>query len=210
MRIIPKNTKVKMQFYKGIGIYDVILAVIALAFIALVATSNLPNKYVIAIAILVVVAPMYISIGDIKLYQALGYAVKFGIAKKTFDKTKKGNSHISVVIPYSSIKDDLIYQKDNTITGVIEITPIEFNLLSEQKQNYLINVLSNTLKNVGPFQEYDIIKLDKPIIFDDYLNNELARIQSLIAENENNNLTEEEFRSRVEVVEDRFSFCSFR
>ena len=205
MRIIPKNTKVKMQFYKGIGIYDVILAVIALAFIALVATSNLPNKYVIAIAILAVVAPMYISIGDIKLYQALGYAVKFGIAKKTFNKTKKGNSHISVVVPYSSIKDDLIYQKDSTITGVIEITPIEFNLLSEQKQNYLINVLSNTLKNVGPFQEYDIIKLDKPIIFDDYLNNELARIQSLIAENENNNLTEEEFRARVEVVEDRFN-----
>ena len=49
MRIIPKNTKVKMQFYKGIGMYDVILGVIALAFIALTATSNLPNKYTIFI-----------------------------------------------------------------------------------------------------------------------------------------------------------------
>ena len=205
MRIIPKQTKVKLQFYKGIGIYDIILGVIALAFIALVATSNLPNKYVFAIGILIVVAPMYISIGDIKLYQALGYAVKFGIARKNFDKTKKGNSHISVVIPYSNIKDDLIYQKDNTLTGVIEVTPIEFNLLSEHKQNYLINVLSNTLKNVGPFQEYDIVKLEKPIIFDDYLNNELTRIQGLIAENENKNLTEDEFRSRVEIVEDRIN-----
>ncbi len=205
MRIIPKQTKVKLQFYKGVGIYDVILGVIALAFIALVATSNLPNKYVFAIGILIVVAPMYISIGDIKLYQALGYAVKFGIARKSFDKTKKGSAHISVVIPYSNIKDDLIYQKDNTLTGVIEVTPIEFNLLSEHKQNYLINVLSNTLKNVGPFQEYDIVKLEKPIIFDDYLNNELTRIQGLIAENENKNLTEDEFRSRVEIVEDRIN-----
>ena len=45
MRIIPKNTKIRMQFYKGIGIYDVIIGIIALAFIALATTSNLPNKY---------------------------------------------------------------------------------------------------------------------------------------------------------------------
>ena len=97
MRIIPRNTKVKMQFYKGIGITDIILGVIALAFIAnqiiLFAfaqhikldrfhfnnTSNaIVLLYFLAIGILVIVAPMYIPIGDIKLYQALGYAFKFG------------------------------------------------------------------------------------------------------------------------------------
>ncbi len=206
MRIIPRNTKVKMQFYKGIGIYDIILGVIALAFIALAATSNLPNKYFLAIGILVIVAPMYIPIGDIKLYQALGYAFKFGIAQKTFSIHKKGNSHISAIVPYSSIKDDLIYQKDNGITGVIEVKPIEFNMLSESKQNYLIDgVISNTLKNVGIMQEYNLIKIEKPIIFDGYLKNELTRVQKLIAENENNNLKEEEFRKRVEIIEDRIN-----
>ena len=45
IRIIPKNTKVKVQFYRGIGIYDVILGIIALGFLALTITSNLPNKY---------------------------------------------------------------------------------------------------------------------------------------------------------------------
>ena len=44
MRIIPKNTKLKMQFYKGIGIFDVIIGIVALTFIALTVTSNLPNK----------------------------------------------------------------------------------------------------------------------------------------------------------------------
>ena len=206
MRIIPKNTKVKMQFYKGIGIYDVLLGIIALAFIALTATSNLPNKYTIAIGILILVAPMYIPIGDIKLYQALGYGIKFAVARKSFGKQKKGNAHISTIIPYASVKDDLIYQKDNTLTGVIEVTPIEFNMLSNTKQNFLIDgVISNTLKNVGIFQEYDIVKLEKPIIFDDYLINELTRIQKLIAEHENNNLNESELRSRVEIVEDRMN-----
>lgn len=206
MRIIPRNTKVKMQFYKGIGIYDIILGVIALAFIALAATSNLPNKYFLAIGILVIVAPMYIPIGDIKLYQALGYAFKFTIAQKSFSIHKKGNSHISAVVPYSSIKDDLIFQKDNSLTGVIEVKPIEFNMLSMNKQNYLIDgVISNTLKNVGIMQEYNLIKLEKPIIFDGYLKNELTRVQKLIAENENNNLKEEEFRKRVEIIEDRIN-----
>ena len=59
-------------------------------------------------------------------------------------------------------------------------------MLSANKQNYLIDgALSSTLKNVGIFQEYDLIKLEKPVIFDDYINNELTRIQHLIAENEN-------------------------
>lgn len=206
MRIIPKRTKVKVQFYKGIGIYDVIIGVIALAFLALAVTSNLPNKYTIALFILILVAPMYIPLGDIKLYQAVGYGFKFAIARKTFTKKTKGNAHISSIIPYSSIQDDMIYGKDNMFTGVVQITPIEFNLLSINKQNYFIDgVISNTLKNVGEFQEYDIIKLEKPIIFDDYLNNELTRIKNLVEENENGILNENEFRKRVEIIEDRMN-----
>ncbi len=206
MRIIPKNTKVKLQFYKGIGIYDVILGVISLAFIALAVTSNLPNKFVIAFIILIVVAPMFIPLGDIKLYEALGYAIKFAVARKTFNKNTKGNGHISAIIPYSSIKDEMIYGKDGNITGVIEVTPIEFNMLSETKQNYLIDgVVGNTVKNVGIFQEYNIVKIEKPIIFDRYIKNELTRIQKLIAENEHENLNEEEFRKRVEIIEDRMN-----
>lgn len=206
MRIIPKNTKIRMQFYKGIGIYDVIIGIIALAFIALAATSNLPNKYFICLIVLMIAAPLFIPIGDIKLYQALGYAVNFAVAKKSFGKDKKGNSHISTVIPYSKIQDDCIIGKDGLFTGVIEVTPIEFNMLSPMKQNFLIDgVISNTLRNVGVFQEYNIVKIEKPIIFDGYLNNELNRIQNLIAENENGNLQEDEFRKRVEVIEDRMN-----
>ena len=206
MRIIPKNTKIRMQFYKGVGIYDVIIGIIALAFIALAATSNLPNKYFICLIVLMIAAPLFIPIGDIKLYQALGYAVNFAVAKKSFGKDKKGNSHISTVIPYSKIQDDCIIGKDGLFTGVIEVTPIEFNMLSPMKQNFLIDgVISNTLRNVGVFQEYNIVKIEKPIIFDGYLNNELNRIQNLIAENENGNLQEDEFRKRVEVIEDRMN-----
>ena len=148
IRIIPKNTKVKVQFYRGIGIYDVILGIIALGFLALTITSNLPNKYTWSLIILIIVAPMYIPLGDVKLYQALGYAFKFGVARKTFSKTKNGSSHISAIIPYSKIKDDMIIGKDNIYTGVIEVTPIEFNpfLYSYQILSHQNPYRMNTLR----------------------------------------------------------------
>lgn len=74
MRIIPKNTKVKLQFYKGVTIADVLLAVVGLGFLALAVSSNLHGKWIIAMIILVVFAPLFIPIGEMKLYQAVSDA----------------------------------------------------------------------------------------------------------------------------------------
>lgn len=206
MRIIPKNTKVKLQFYKNVTITDVVLAVIGLGFLALAVSSNLPNKWIVAMVILIIFAPLFIPIGDVKLYNAIGYGLKFVFAKKNFAKSKHGKSNIGTVVPYYKIEDNLIRQKENGFTGIIEIKPIEFNMLSEYKQNYFIDgVLSNILKNIGVFQELDIVKLERPIIFDGYVTNECTRLQSIIEANENKQLSENEFRSRAEILEDRIN-----
>ena len=206
MRIIPKNTKVKLQFYKGVTIADVILAVIGLGFLALAVSSNLQCKWIISMVILIVFAPLFIPIGEIKLYNALGYAIKFAFAKKTFSKRKNGKSNIGNIVPYEKIEDNLIKQKENGFTGVIEVKPIEFNLLSEYKQNYFIDGLfSNILKNIGVFQEINIVKLERPIIFDHYIQNEFSRMQEIIKENENKKLSEDEFRARANILEDRIN-----
>lgn len=206
MRIIPKNTKVRLQFYKNVTITDVILAVIGLGFLALAVSSNLPNKWIVAMVILIIFAPLFIPIGDVKLYNAIGYGLKFVFAKKNFAKSKHGKSNIGTIVPYLKIEDNLIRQKENGFTGVIEIKPIEFNMLSEYKQNYFIDgVLSNILKNIGVFQELDIVKLERPIIFDGYVTNECTRLQSIIEANENKQLSENEFRSRAEILEDRIN-----
>ena len=53
-------------------------------------------------------------------------------------------------------------------------------MLSEHKQNYMIdNVVSNILK--GEFiKEINFIKLEQPLIFDNYLKNEFSTMQELI------------------------------
>lgn len=206
MRIIPKNTKVKLQFYKGVTIADVILAIIALGFLALAVSSNLQAKWIITMVILVVFAPMFIPIGEIKLYQAVVYGIKYVFSRKSYKKAKHGKANIGNIVPYASIENDMIRQKDGCYTGVIEVKPIEFNMLSEFRQNYFIDtVLSNILKNVGIFQEINIVKLERPIIFDKYISNELTKIQELIQANENTQLSEDEFKSRVNVLEDRIN-----
>ena len=146
-----------MQFYKGIGLWDVLIGGIALGFIALAMTSNLPNNYVISLVILIITAPLFIPIGEIKVYHAIGYGLRFLIADKKFSRRDKGKKNIGAIVPYANIRDNVILQKDGIYTGVIQITPIEFNMLSLNKQNYLIDgVISNTLKNVGVFQEYNL------------------------------------------------------
>lgn len=203
MRIIPKNTKVKLQFYKNITITDVILAVIGLGFLALAVSSNLHHKWIVAMVILIIFAPLFIPVGDVKLYNALGYGLKFVFARKTFSKQNHGKSNIGAIVPYLKIEDNLIRQKENGFTGVIEVKPIEFNMLSEYKQNYFIDgMLSNILKNIGVYQELNIVKLERPIIFDVYVTNECTRLQSIIEANENKQLTEKEFRSRAEILEE--------
>ncbi|MEG1752209.1 MAG: DUF87 domain-containing protein [Clostridia bacterium] len=206
MRIIPKNTKVKLQFYKGVTITDVALAVFTLAFISLAVTSNLPHKFVIALVIAMVIFPLYIPIGEIRLYKALSYAIKFMFAKKTYIKTKHGKANIASIVPVLKIENNLIFQKDNSYSGAIEIKPIEFNMLSEYKQNYFIDGLfSNILKNISISGELDILKLERPIIFDSFIKNELTRMQNIIEMNENKNLNEKEFRARANILEDRIN-----
>jgi len=201
MRIIPKNTKVKMQFYKGIGIGDILLALICLGFIVLALTSNLEHKHIIAVVLLIISVPLFIPVGDKKVYQCIVYVFKFFTSKKKYE-----NSNIKSIIPYAKFLDNAIQTKTSGYVGVIQVDPIEFNMLSEYKQNYLIEgMLSNVLKDCGIMQEINIIKLEKPVILDKYIKNEFTKIQGLINANENKELSEDEFRNRVSVIEDRIN-----
>ena len=57
MRLIPRNTKVKLQFYKGITLTDIILALVCLALVAITLASNFYFKYLIALGVVCVFIP---------------------------------------------------------------------------------------------------------------------------------------------------------
>ena len=48
MRIIPKKTKVSMEFFKGVEIPDVLVGILGVAIVISVIFSNLPSRMLIA------------------------------------------------------------------------------------------------------------------------------------------------------------------
>lgn len=199
MRLIPKSTKVRMQFYKSITFIDIIIGFILLFVIAVVVSSNLPYKFIIALGIVCAFLPMFISIGEEKIYMSALYMFRHLFSKKNFTQDEIGG-----LFPYEKIEDNFIRNKDGSLTGVIEIKPIEFRLLAGNKQDYIIDgIISTALESIGSNQEACIVKLDKPFSLDGHVARELDRIKDVIHSREI--LSDEEYEARIDVIEDRMT-----
>lgn len=204
MRLIPRNTKVKLQFYKGITLPDIFLGLAGLALVAITLSSNFSFKYLLAVEIICVFAPLFLSVGNERIYMSVVYMFGHLFGRKRYTKDGKEGATIESITPYEKIENGLVKNKDGTYTGVVEIKPIEFRLLAGGKQDYLIEgILANALGAVNLSQEAEIIKLDKELNLDKQLQAELDRIQDLIAAEENGSITHEEYVARVNVIEDR-------
>lgn len=199
MRLIPKNTKVRMQFYKGITFIDIILGLVILLAVALVVSSNLPYKLIIAFGLVCLSMPAFMSISGEKLYIGALYMARHLLSRKAYN-----GSAVQGLFAFEKIKACYIQNKDGSFTGVLEIKPIEFYLRSESRQDSLIDgVISAALNSIGAGQNAAIIKLDKPLNLDGQIKNELDRISELISAFEKGDLTEEEYTARLNIIEDR-------
>lgn len=202
MRIIPKNTKVKVTFYKSITITDIIIALIALALLAITLSSNFSFRGYIAIGILCVTIPLYITIGDDRLYKEICYFFKYLFQIKRYKK----NKNLENIIPYREIKDSFVYNKDSSVFGVIKIEPINFDMKSSEAQDYIIDgSISRILNSINIGEELFLTKVDEPLILDDRLNEELKRLDKLNDLKKLDILNKNEFESRMNVVESRMN-----
>ena len=87
MRYIPKKSKVKMEFFKGITIADIIVAAIGLAGTAFLMFSNLPYGVYFGIAFLTLCVTMFFPIEEgVRLYTSLGLLFRFFAFKRKFVK----------------------------------------------------------------------------------------------------------------------------
>lgn len=206
MRLIPRNTKVKTSFYKGIGVADIILGLVALALVALAVSSNLNYKYLIALGIACVFIPLFVPVGEDRIYKCAFNMCKHLFSRKRYSENGKDAANFQSITPYEKIDGGVIVNKDGSYTGVLEVKPIEFRLLGGNKQNYIIDgVLTNALTCVGVGQQAAIVKLEKPLNLTKHLQSDLQRIVALADAQENGSLTNEEYVARVDVIEDRMS-----
>lgn len=201
MRFIPKASKVKVTFYKGITIPDIIIALIELTFVAVALSSNFAFKWYLAGIVACLITPLFLTIGEKRLYTHIAYLFRY-----LFSRKRLKGENVRTVLPYKEVKDGIVYNKDGSIFSAIEIKPINFFLRDEEKQNEIIDFYyARVLNHVNPDEEWILKKVETPLVLDDKLQSELKRLEKLSLMKERGELTEEEYKARCDIIQSRFS-----
>lgn len=200
MRTIPKASKVKLTFYKGITVADVVIALIALAIIAVTLSSNFSFKWYLAGTILVLVIPLYLSFGSDRLYVRVAYMFRYLFSKKGYSERNADS-----LIPYRSVSDGLVLSKDGSVFSAIEIEPVNFSLLDGEKQNGIIDCCyARVLGSIEPGCQWVLLKKEMPLVLDEELQEELRRADRLREMRDSGELTQAEFLPRCDSIQSRF------
>ena len=208
MRVIPRRTKVKMEFVKGVTLGDIILGLIGVAVaIALFVSEGLAYNIWFGIAWLTVIVSLYFKVADdLRLYQTLGFIFRFFAQKKQFaKKQEKGVSPITEIIPFVGTVQDRFIDFENYYAQVFEVFPLEFGLLNEYKQNMLIETFANALRRLSNDQMASIIKLNKAMILDGYIYNEDRKYDNLQELQFEGEISQAEVDMRAGIFEERVS-----
>ncbi len=208
MRYIPRKTKVKMEFFKGITLSDIIVIGIGFVGGVLFAISNLPYHWYFALAWVCLIAMLFMPIeDDLRLYASIGLLIRFVAFKKSYNKAdvnKKTNRlKIRDIIPYEGIIKDEIIDYKQYYAEVIEVRPVEFGLLNAKKQELVIKSFANALRRLAGDQSASIVKVSKALIFDDYITGEDKKFDDLMELQYENEMSEGEVEARSGVFEAR-------
>lgn len=125
---------------------------------------------------------------------------------KTKDVKAKKDKKIQDIHKMTIIKgihDDLI-DYGTYFGAAIEIPSIEFRFFSQHRRNNSIDVaLANVIRSVGPKYSANLVKIERPLMMDEYINTEMEKIEMLKKSFEHGVFNEKELRSRVELICER-------
>lgn len=218
MRIIPKKTNVSMEFFNGFTAGDVAVGFIGAVVEVAILVSNLPGKYYLMAGVLVAVALLLLKLDDERNYIFLlnilrhcAYRKKY--AKNVPEKTKKHSRQsvedIRKVIAWTGIGDGFIHYDKKYYGAVLELPSVEFRFFSEYRQNNTIEkALGGVLRNVNPNYAANLVKLERPVLYDEFVQAEYDKMESLKDAYRRGILSEEELERRIEVIYDRINYLN--
>ena len=205
MRIIPKTTKVKVQFFKNISIADIVIGLAMIGLIVLLLLSNLGiARFVLAVVVLAIAVGLFIPFDGDRFYMFLVHSVKYLFAVKKYSKNNsKSQTNIDVFMPFKDIEDDFIVYNDY-YAGVLQIDPREFSLLSEYRQNQMIDEhFGKIIREVANKTRASIVKLDRKLNFEAYIEDEKRKKETLYKLFENGEMSKKELDARNKIIDDR-------
>ncbi len=115
--------------------------------------------------------------------------------------------HMDDIVGFTAIKDNHIeYNKGEYYGAAIEIDPVEFRFFSEhRRQNSIEAGVGRILRAINPKYSANIVKLERPIHYESYLEKEYEKLYQLRDSYESGMLSESELKARVEIQYDRIN-----
>ena len=216
-RLIPKKTKVKTEFFKGLSIMDAVILLIGMLILALVLLSDFSGtiKLVIALVVIMVVAICMLNVApETRTYQMLGDLFKYLFSVKLYKKEKRATrKSVNALMPYVGILEQ-DYDEKNKV-GIIdykeyfgivfEMKSIEFYMLSLARQDAYVNTIDNALKSLSNEQSAAIYKYSRPMVLDKYIYNEIDKKDAVLESVKNGASKFEEANPRIEIIESRIN-----
>ncbi|MCR4715841.1 MAG: DUF87 domain-containing protein [Lachnospiraceae bacterium] len=128
--------------------------------------------------------------------------------KKKAKESKKDEKFDTLedFMPFTDIKDGYIEYNGEYYGSVIEVDPVEFRFFSKYRRNNSIeSCFGKVLRGMQGDYGANIVKVQRPIIYDEYLDAEYDKLDQLKASYESGLFTEAELKSRVEIQYDRIN-----
>lgn len=205
MRIIPKKTKVEMEFFKGIGVVDVIVLGVGLGLAFSILLSDLPGRLIIFIVVLVLTIALVVPLDDDKGYMFIYYALKYLANPKQFGVLPKDPT-VESITPFTGINGSFIEYGTSYSAVVLQVPSVEFRLFNEARQNQTIdNYMARVLRETAPDETVALYKIDRPILYDAYIRSEQEKEAEIKESYMNGLFSEEELTDRVGILEDRIA-----
>ena len=207
-RLIPEKTKVHIELFRGVTIGDIVVAGVGLLLLFFTLISNLPFRYIICLVIIALTVLMVVRLDEQPNYLYFLHILTFLGYKRHFAKEKgKGARPMKEILAFTGIHDDCIeYLGGQYYGAALEISPVEFRFYSELRRNNAIeNCFGRILRSLPPDLSANIVKIERPIIYDGYRDREYEKLQHLSESYENGVFTEEELKARVEIEYDRIN-----
>ena len=211
-RFIPRRTRVKMQFLRGVTGGDLVWIGIGFGLVFLIAMADgLPGHIFIAIFVALTFLLGFLRVGeDQRVYSSTVYWFRFLAVQKKYAKiTGNGWTSIENLVPYSGILEDKFINFGTYFGMAIEIKPVEFGLLEPMKQDMLIDNFANAMRRLAPGQSASIVRLERSMILDKYIDYEIEKYEGLTKNLEIGAMTESEVEAREIVFADRSAMLEY-
>ena len=215
MRFIPRKTKVKITIFKNFTILDCILILIGLGITILLGTAvNIFDYWMYNLYVALVFGGLWVVLflelsDGLRVYMSIVLAFKYLAYYKYYSKKETGQKNIKRIMPFDDLNTDKFLKFGEYYGMVVEVFPMSFGLLTEEKQDMTINAFASAIGRLNLAQKMSIVKTKKPMVLDAMADYEDYRYNTLNDMAERGLYNQPEIDSRSPVFEERLQAIKY-